>query len=54
MVTITDYLFEKRDRGITIQSALVSIEWDNGSEAIYLNLLDTPGLGVKQKRPLDL
>jgi elongation factor G len=37
--TVTDFLAQERERGITIQSAAVSLEWGGH----HLNLIDTPG-----------
>lgn len=37
--TVTDYLSQERDRGITIQSAAVTIPWNNHR----INIIDTPG-----------
>lgn len=37
--TITDYLTEEKDRGITIQSAAVTIPWNHHR----INIIDTPG-----------
>lgn len=37
--TVTDYLSQERDRGITIQLAAITIPWDNHK----INILDTPG-----------
>ncbi|KAM9919949.1 hypothetical protein OXX59_007574, partial [Metschnikowia pulcherrima] len=37
--TVTDYLPSERERGITIQSAAISIPW-NGHK---INIIDTPG-----------
>ena len=37
--TTTDYLKEERERGVTIQSACVTVTWKNAT----LNLYDTPG-----------
>ena len=41
--TTTDYLVEERERGVTIQSATVSIDWSYSGKTIRLNLFDTPG-----------
>lgn len=37
--TVTDYLPQERERGITIQSAVVPITW----KSTTINLIDTPG-----------
>ena len=37
--TVTDYMPEERERGITIESAATACEWDN----YKINILDTPG-----------
>lgn len=37
--TITDYMTQEKDRGITIQSAAVTIPWKNRK----INIIDTPG-----------
>src|SRR6185503_13253025 len=37
--TVTDWMEQERERGITIVSAAVTAEWD----AHQLNLIDTPG-----------
>ena len=37
--TTTDYLKEERERGVTIQSACVTVKWKEAT----LNLYDTPG-----------
>ena len=37
--TTTDYLKEERERGVTIQSACVTVNWNDA----VLNLYDTPG-----------
>ena len=36
---ITDYLSQERERGITIQSAAISMHWNQHR----INILDTPG-----------
>ncbi|EDO15463.1 hypothetical protein Kpol_463p13 [Vanderwaltozyma polyspora DSM 70294] len=38
--TVTDYLPQERSRGITIQSAAISFNWQNDHR---INLIDTPG-----------
>lgn len=37
--TVTDYLAQERERGITIQSAAVSLHWRQHR----VNVIDTPG-----------
>jgi elongation factor G len=37
--TTTDFMIQERERGITIQSAAISCEWDNH----VINIIDTPG-----------
>ncbi|GMM45374.1 Mef2 protein [Pichia kluyveri] len=37
--TITDYMTQEKDRGITIQSAAVTLPWSNHK----INVIDTPG-----------
>ena len=37
--TVTDYLRQERERGITITSAAVSFNWNEHR----INLIDTPG-----------
>ncbi len=37
--TVTDYLEEEQERGITIQSACVTFRW----KGVTINLIDTPG-----------
>jgi elongation factor G len=37
--TVTDYLPQERERGITIQSAVVGFKWRDS----IINLIDTPG-----------
>ncbi len=41
--TITDYLEEERERGITIQSACVTFPWKMRGTEFTINLIDTPG-----------
>ena len=38
--TVTDYMEQERDRGITITSAAISFLWNKHK----INLIDTPGL----------
>lgn len=37
--TVTDFMAQERERGITIQSAAVTFDWNNHR----INLIDTPG-----------
>lgn len=37
--TVTDYMAQERERGITIQSAAVTFDWKD----YRINLIDTPG-----------
>lgn len=37
--TVTDYMEQERERGITIKSAAVTIKWKN----YQINIIDTPG-----------
>lgn len=39
--TVMDFLPEERERGITIQSASISLNWHPGN--VKINLIDTPG-----------
>lgn len=39
--TVTDYMTQERERGITIQSAAVTFDWKEHR----INLIDTPGMG---------
>lgn len=40
--TVTDYMAQERERGITIQSAAVTFDWKDHR----INLIDTPGTRV--------
>lgn len=37
--TVTDFMAQERERGITIQSAAVTFDW----KSHRINLIDTPG-----------
>lgn len=37
--TVTDFMAQERERGITIQSAAVTFDW----RSYRINLIDTPG-----------
>ena len=51
--TVTDFLDQERERGITIQSAAISFEWDwhnnragddyDANDKVQVQLIDTPG-----------
>lgn len=43
--TVTDFMAQERERGITIQSAAVTFDW----KSYRINLIDTPG---KISRPV--
>lgn len=40
--TVTDFMAQERERGITIQSAAVTFDW----KSYRINLIDTPGRNV--------
>jgi elongation factor G len=48
--TVMDYLWEERQRGITIQAAATSVTWQpfpqskDRKSAVLINIVDTPGL----------
>ena len=42
--TVTDFMAQERERGITIQSAAVTLAWADH----HINLIDTPGHVVRQ------
>ncbi len=41
--TVTDWMIQERERGITITSAATRCSWDLGGEPYVLNIIDTPG-----------
>eukprot|EP00520_Triparma_pacifica_P013832 CAMPEP_0118636432 /NCGR_PEP_ID=MMETSP0785-20121206/2619_1 /TAXON_ID=91992 /ORGANISM="Bolidomonas pacifica, Strain CCMP 1866" /LENGTH=193 /DNA_ID=CAMNT_0006527557 /DNA_START=106 /DNA_END=683 /DNA_ORIENTATION=+ len=41
--TVTDYLIMEKERGITIQSACVTMVWGEEGSKSLINLIDTPG-----------
>jgi elongation factor G len=41
--TVTDWMDQERERGITIQSAAVTCHWDHRGQQYKINLIDTPG-----------
>ena len=41
--TVTDYMDQERERGITITSASVTCEWKVEDKNYLINLIDTPG-----------
>lgn len=46
--TVTDFMAQERERGITIQSAAVTFDWKKHR----INLIDTPGTVPFVKREL--
>ena len=40
--TVTDYMAQERDRGITITAAAISFVWNDHK----INLIDTPGISL--------
>lgn len=40
--TVTDFMAQERERGITIQSAAVTFDWKD----YRINLIDTPGTAL--------
>lgn len=40
--TVTDFMAQERERGITIQSAAVTFDW----KSHRINLIDTPGRNI--------
>ena len=43
--TVTDFMAQERERGITIQSAAVTFDW----KSHRINLIDTPGKSIQSK-----
>jgi elongation factor G len=41
--TVTDWMDQERERGITIQSAAVSCHWNHHGLQYQINIIDTPG-----------
>ncbi|MBO6167082.1 MAG: elongation factor G [Kiritimatiellae bacterium] len=41
--TTTDFMVQERERGITIQSAAISCQWNLSGEKYDINIIDTPG-----------
>jgi elongation factor G len=41
--TVTDWMDQERERGITIQSAAVTCHWDHRGQQYQINIIDTPG-----------
>lgn len=46
--TVTDFMAQERERGITIQSAAVTFDW----KSHRVNLIDTPGRNILTNVPL--
>lgn len=46
--TVTDFMAQERERGITIQSAAVTFDW----KSHRINLIDTPGRHIVGKNIL--
>lgn len=46
--TVTDFMAQERERGITIQSAAVTFDW----KSHRVNLIDTPGRNILMNVPL--
>jgi len=41
--TVTDWMDQERERGITIQSAAVTCHWERRGQDYQINIIDTPG-----------
>jgi elongation factor G len=41
--TVTDWMAQERERGITITAAAVTCFWDRGGQRHQINIVDTPG-----------
>ena len=41
--TVTDWMDQERERGITIQSAAVTCHWEHRGQQYQINIIDTPG-----------
>ncbi|MBN1814766.1 MAG: elongation factor G [Anaerolineae bacterium] len=41
--TVTDWMAQERERGITITAAAVTCFWDRGGQRYQINIVDTPG-----------
>src|SRR5687768_284970 len=41
--TVTDWMVQERERGITITSAAISAFWTRGDQKFRVNIIDTPG-----------
>lgn len=44
--TVTDFMAQERERGITIQSAAVTFDW----KSHRINLIDTPGKNKEMRQ----
>src|SRR5262252_7893797 len=41
--TVTDWMVQERERGITITSAAITAFWDRNNQKYRINIIDTPG-----------